>query len=372
MKIVIAGGGRLGRTLAAQLVAERHSVTVIDRSREVCERLFEDVGVVTIQGDTSDVRVLEQAAIHSADIAAGLLPRDAENLAFAMLTRSLSNARVMVRMLDDSYREAFILAGVRDVIAEAQLVVAKMTTAIEFPQLGGSLPLVGGEVVLFEITIASNAWVVNRTVGQLRADPEFPVDCVFVGFVDPEGNFELPAGSSVLRAGHTAVVASRREHLEKAVEYLGAAPTADAETRSMIESLRKVDFLEPLSDAELAELASELSLVRKEEGDHLFRRGDQGEEFFIVLSGEVVLTGIEGVEHAVGPGGFFGEISLLTGSPRSTDAKATRNCELLAIGREAFAQVVMANPTIALEMSRILGRRLARGARTVFEKGQPR
>ena len=51
----------------------------------------------------------------------------------------------MVRMLDPSYRPAYLLAGVRDIIAEAEVVVAKMTTAIDFPQIAGSLPLAEGD-----------------------------------------------------------------------------------------------------------------------------------------------------------------------------------------------------------------------------------
>ena len=66
--------------------------------------------------------------------------------------------------------------------------------------------------------------------------------------------------------------------------------------------------------------------------------------------------------EVVKPGGFFGEIALLTGEPRSTSAAAATPCELAAVGREDFRGVVMANPAMALEMSRILGQRLAKVA----------
>ncbi len=370
MKIVIAGGGRVGGALAAKLVADRHNVTVIDRDRELCDRLFEEIGVVTVAGDVSDMKVLERAGLRNADIAAGLLPRDADNLAFAMLARSVSNARVMVRMLDATYREAYRLAGVRDVLAEAELVVTKITTAIEFPELGGSLPLAGGEVVLFDLPITLHARIAGRTVAQVRGDPDFPGDCVFVGIVAPGGHFELPTGHSLLRAGHTLVAVSRRDQLAGALAFLGAEPAErdDLLQRPVREALRKVDFLAPLSDAELGDLAREMTLVRKGAGEVLFREGEPGEEFFVVLSGEIALVGREGAAvQSVGPGGFFGEIALLTGDARSTGARAAHDSELLSIGREAFSRVMMSNPTIALEMSRILGQRLARATQSLQE-----
>ena len=95
--------------------------------------------------------MLESAGINGADIAAGVLARDAENLAFATLVRSMSRARVMVRMLDSRYRQAYRLAGVGELVEEAEVVVAKMTTAIDFPQVAGSLPLAAG-------TPSSSSW----------------------------------------------------------------------------------------------------------------------------------------------------------------------------------------------------------------------
>jgi hypothetical protein len=99
-------------------------------------------------------------------------------------------------------------------------------------------------------------------------------------------------------------------------------------------------------------------------GEVLFRRGDPGETFYIVLAGEVTLeTEDKTVVEQVRPGGFFGEIALLTGQPRSTSAVVHRDAQLAEIGRDEFQEVVMANPSVAVGMSRILGQRLANSAR---------
>ncbi|MFY0571761.1 NAD-binding protein [Archangium lansingense] len=362
MKIIIAGGGRVGGTLAARLVAEHHHVTVVEKDQNICNRLFEDIGAVTVCGDANDPSVLDSAGISGADIAAGVLARDAENLAFATLVRSMSKARVMVRMLDSRYRQAYRLAGVSELVAEAEVVVAKMSTAIDFPEVAGSLPLAAGTAILFELEISAKALVAGRTVAQVRALPDFPRECVFIGVVDPEGSITLPDGNTVLRAGHTIILVARRAELARAVECLTAELQRQSDT-PLAELLRKVDFLAPLNDEQLASVARGADYIRKETGESLFKKGDAGESFYVVVSGEMNLLAEGGrLVEVVKPGGFFGEIALLTGEPRATTAMAATACELAAVGREDFQGMVMANPTVALEMSRILGQRLAKMA----------
>jgi trk system potassium uptake protein TrkA len=352
----------VGSVLAARLVAEQHTVTVIERDANVCNRIFEEVGAVTVCGDATNPRVLEAAGIASADVAAGVLARDSENLAFAMLVRSTSGARLMVRMLDTSYREAYRLAGVKELVAEAEVVVAKMTTAIDFPQVAGTLPLGDGDTLLFELALPLRARVAGQTVAQVRGTAGFPRECVFIGVVDPQGRATLPEGSTVLRAGHTVIMVSRRSQLAAAVEFLSAEPPVGAGTGTLLAAtLRKVDFLAPLSDDELEAVARGAEHVQRPPGTELFRQGEAGETFYVVLSGEVQLKDAAAqVVATVKPGGFFGELALLTGEPRTATAITVTPCELAAVGREDFRGVVMANPSVALEMSRILGERLSR------------
>lgn len=373
MRIVIAGGGRVGSVLAARLVGEQHTVTVIERDKATCTRLFEEVGVLTVCGDATDPRVLEAAGIAGADIAAGVLARDAENLAFAMLVRANSPARLMVRMLDTSYREAYRMAGVKELVAEAEVVVSKMATAIDFPQVAGSLPLASGEAILFELAIGQRALVAGKTVAQVRSLEGFPREVVFIGLVDPDGHTVLPDGSTVLKAGCTVILVARRTQLAHAVECLTAEPVAGGAASTLSQLLRKVDFLTSLNEEEVEVVARGAEHLQRAAGADIFKRGDPGESFYVVLSGEVTLRSDGGeVIETVRPGGFFGELALLTGEPRAANAIAATTCELAAVGREDFRSVVMANPAVALEMSRILGQRLSRAtsaAKPVKRKG---
>lgn len=85
-------------------------------------------------------------------------------------------------------------------------------------------------------------------------------------------------------------------------------------------------------------------------GDYLFREGDRGDSLFVVARGAVhVLKNIDGEEVLVdvlGGGDIIGEISLLTGAPRTASVKAATSVTLGKIGREDFAALIEAAPEL--------------------------
>src|SRR5262249_49713840 len=98
-------------------------------------------------------------------------------------------------------------------------------------------------------------------------------------------------------------------------------------------------------------------------GAVLFRQGDPGNEMFVVSKGRVRLTiGSEGNEKQVaapGPGEFFGDLSLLSDTPRTATAVALEDSTLLVIGRDAFAMMVQDDLDIVFGMLNIQGKRLS-------------
>lgn len=113
---------------------------------------------------------------------------------------------------------------------------------------------------------------------------------------------------------------------------------------------------------QLAVHASKRSIPR---GSVIFAKGDEGTGLFGVLAGAVKISllsaeGRELVIALIGPGEIFGEIALLDGRPRSADATAQTNCELLAIERRDFLQFLHDHPDAALKIIEELCSRLRR------------
>jgi len=90
--------------------------------------------------------------------------------------------------------------------------------------------------------------------------------------------------------------------------------------------------------------------------------GDEGDTLFIVESGHVAITapddrGDHITLDSLGPGGVFGEISLLDGGPRTATVRAVTAVSLLALRREAFHTFLRQRPDVAIEILQIMGAR---------------
>jgi CRP-like cAMP-binding protein len=96
----------------------------------------------------------------------------------------------------------------------------------------------------------------------------------------------------------------------------------------------------------------------------IIRQGDEGSELFVVQSGEVVVSvhGISGPDTEVvrlGPGAFFGEMSLLAGDRRAATVRTATDCQLLVIDKPAMAAVFEAAPYLVEVISQIVASRTA-------------
>ena len=138
---------------------------------------------------------------------------------------------------------------------------------------------------------------------------------------------------------------------------------AEARVDALDDSLRRVDFLRVLPKDARHDLAENVSSRMYAPGELVIRKGDQGAELFIVRSGSLAVELGEGLSQRevarLGPGQFFGEMSLMTGETRTASVRAMTETELLVIGKDALQGVLEAEPELAETISRILAERSA-------------
>lgn len=130
----------------------------------------------------------------------------------------------------------------------------------------------------------------------------------------------------------------------------------------VVRLLRKVSFFEGLSNEDLAQVAALVERVEVDEGEWIFREGDEGDSFYIVHAGgvELLVTHQSGSPEKLAyrrPGDAFGEMSLLDGAPRSAGARAGEASVLLRVSREGFRSLLGEN-RIALRVMSALSRAL--------------
>ena len=99
-------------------------------------------------------------------------------------------------------------------------------------------------------------------------------------------------------------------------------------------------------------------IQRHDEGEIIFSDGDDGDYMFLVRTGSVDIIRNGAVVETVGPGGIFGEMALIDGSPRSATVRVKVACELVAIPEKGFLFMVHETPYFALDVMRTLSERL--------------
>jgi CRP-like cAMP-binding protein len=97
-------------------------------------------------------------------------------------------------------------------------------------------------------------------------------------------------------------------------------------------------------------------------GEMLFHHGDEGAEMFVVRSGSIrvfaVANNVEKTLAVLGAGEFVGEMSLLTGQPRTASAVVHEDADLLVVGGQILEDMIVHNTEVALRLVRKLARRL--------------
>ena len=105
MKIVIAGAGEVGSHLAKMLSNESNDITVIDMDEKRLDALSANADIVTVEGNPSTIRTLQEARVADADLFIAVNPSDSQdvNIVSAMLAKKLGSKKVTARINNEEY-----------------------------------------------------------------------------------------------------------------------------------------------------------------------------------------------------------------------------------------------------------------------------
>jgi MFS family permease len=130
-----------------------------------------------------------------------------------------------------------------------------------------------------------------------------------------------------------------------------------------LELLQAVPMFAPLSPPVLEGLAARLTPVHATAGEEIVRKGDHGDRFYVVDSGEIEVVLDGRAPHREGSSSYFGEIALLHDVPRTATVRAATNAELYALDRDDFLPAVTGHSGSAEAAEAVVTSRL--GASTV-------
>jgi CRP-like cAMP-binding protein len=127
-----------------------------------------------------------------------------------------------------------------------------------------------------------------------------------------------------------------------------------------IEALRRVPLFEHCSTRQLAQIAKTVDEVDLPEGRTLTQEGLNGKEFVVLAEGIADVESEGELVNTLGPGDFFGEISLVTGMPRTATVTTRSPARLLVLNAQAFRSLLAGAPMIRRRVTAAAALRLAR------------
>lgn len=199
MYVVIAGGGKVGRYIAVDLLADGHDVCIIEREEGRCEQLLRDHDLLVIHGDACDVRYLEQARLERAEVFVATTGDDDDNFVACQLAiTSYGVPRVLSRVNAPRNEEIFQRMKI-EAVSTTSLISRLIREQLTVGELIHLYTLRAGKVNLVEIHVPSDAAPTAR-LADLSLPQESVVVCIFRGedTIIPHGGTRLRPDDQVI------------------------------------------------------------------------------------------------------------------------------------------------------------------------------
>ncbi len=221
MYVLVAGAGRIGAQITKILTEKKHDVVVMDMDPVVCERLYAETGALTICGSATNIDTLRKAGADKADAIICLMHREADNIACSLLSKSIGIPKILARLVDNAYEEAYRLAGVNIIIRTVDLLINQILMELENPEVRNVSTLRGGKAQIYAIRIPPESPVIDHSIAEITSMRDFPDESVFMGtFSDEANDFVITRGNTVLKSGDMVFLISKSEHIDGAARIL--------------------------------------------------------------------------------------------------------------------------------------------------------
>lgn len=216
-RVVLIGAGLIGRNLAILLAESGYIVKVIEKDMARCEQLAAmNDKVMVINGDGTNMELLEAEEISDNDVIICLTGDDKLNLLVALLAKHLGIPKTIVRVGRPEYITLMEQVGIDIVFSPRLLTSGEILRMVRRGENVISLSTFeGGKAEAVEVELTINSPIVGKALRDLRLPGK-----ALVGAVVHEGSTIVPTGNTVLYAQDHIVFFTLPEHVNKLLTYL--------------------------------------------------------------------------------------------------------------------------------------------------------
>ena len=223
MKIIIIGTGKVGFSLAEQLLNEKHDITIVDTLDSALRRATDALDIMSVKGNGVSTATLREAGAEDADLVVAATNSDEVNMVSCLTAKHLGAKYTIARIRNPEYNlglhELKKNMGIDMVINPENATAVEISRLLRFPSAANIETFCRGRVELMGFRLQDGDFLVNQPLHALSA--QVKQLSLLVCAVDRDGEVTIPNGSFIPCVGDKLYLIGRPTSLDQFFRLLG-------------------------------------------------------------------------------------------------------------------------------------------------------
>ena len=205
MYVIIVGGGNVGYYLTQRLFRDKHTITLIEKDCQTCDRISQELDILVINGDGCEMPTLQSAGIERADVLAAVTGSDEDNLVVCQLAKEVFHIdRTVARVNDNRNEHIFNELGVDVPIDSTGILARVIKDEVALSDFVNLVTFRKGNLALVRFDLPEESPAIGKAVSEVN----LPTESVLVAVIRSDSVF-IPRGNTVFKPQDEIVALTR-------------------------------------------------------------------------------------------------------------------------------------------------------------------
>jgi trk system potassium uptake protein TrkA len=222
MNIVIIGDGKIGHSLAEQLVKEKHHITLVDTNAEKLNESAAILDINTIRGNGASMETQIQAHIPSSDLIIAVTSSDEVNMICCLLAKKLGAEKTVARIRNPEYSDVMNIfedeLGLNMTVNPELYTATEISRLLRFPAALRISSFVNGRIDLIEFKVKEN----NPLIGNcLKSICKYTSAKIIICVIERDGEVIIPNGETQIRQNDKIHITGAHTEIQRFLRSIG-------------------------------------------------------------------------------------------------------------------------------------------------------
>ena len=210
MRVIVVGGGNVGKNLTDILLKEKNKVVLLEKDNDLARALALNTDALVIKGDATDISILEDADIGSMDAIVAATQDDKTNLMICEIEKSRNVAKIVARVNTPGNEELFVKLGISMIVPVTELAVTSISNALISSGERVLAEISDGKAQVFEVVINEKSNYVGAYARKIKGG--------VIGALYRNGTVLICDMNTKIQAGDVITIIAKTEDLPKIIK----------------------------------------------------------------------------------------------------------------------------------------------------------